>query len=61
MIVTTHEFDGDLLIIEHISALEENPKGAFADFLADAIVHANHIGRGVGRHFVGESNYSRAK
>ena len=41
---TTHEFDGHLLVIQQVRALEDNAKRALAYFLADAVVHAHHVG-----------------
>lgn len=43
-----YEFDGDLLVGEQVGALEDDTKGAFTDLLADAIVHAHHVGGGGG-------------
>ena len=52
----TYKFDGDLLIVEHVSALEENTERAFTNLLPDTIVHANHVRGGIGCHFVGGTN-----
>lgn len=37
------EFDGDLLVVEQIGALEDDTERALSYLLADAVVHANHV------------------
>lgn len=41
-----YEFDCDLLIVEQVGAFEQNTEGAFANLLAHAVMHANHVTRG---------------
>lgn len=37
------KFNGDLLVIEQIGALEDDAEGPLSDLLTDAIVNANDI------------------
>jgi hypothetical protein len=46
------EFDGDLLVVEQIGALEDDAERALSYLLADAVVHTDNIGGG-GGHAVG--------
>ena len=46
------EFNGNLLVVEQVGALEDNTERALSYLLAYAVVHANHVGGG-GRHAVG--------
>ena len=39
----THEFDGDLLVIQKIGTFENNTKGSLSDFLSDAIVDTHYV------------------
>lgn len=41
----SYKFDGDLLIVEQVGALEYYTKGPLADLLANSIVYSNDIGR----------------
>jgi hypothetical protein len=40
----THEFDGDLLIVQQIGPLENNAKRTLSNFLSYSIVYADDIG-----------------
>ena len=42
---STHEFDGNLLIVEKIGALKDNTKRALSNLLANAVVHSHDVGR----------------
>lgn len=45
------KLDCDLLVVEQVCALEDDTKRALANLLANAIVHADDVGRrGAGRH-----------
>lgn len=47
------EFDGDLLLVEQVGALEDDAEAALANLLADAVVHADDVGaRAAARHGV---------
>lgn len=48
----THEFDGNVLVVQQIGPLENNAKGALANLLPDPVVHADDIRRR-GSHGVG--------
>jgi hypothetical protein len=54
----TYEFDGHLLIVQQIGAFENDAEGALANLLADAIMHADHVGRG--RHGLRRAGARRA-
>lgn len=41
----TYEFDGDLLIVQQVGALENDTKGTLSDLLADAVVYADNVAR----------------
>jgi hypothetical protein len=43
--VWTNKFNGNLLVVEKVGALEDDAKGAFTNLLANTIVDANDIGR----------------
>ena len=40
----THEFNGDLGVVQQVGALEDNTERTLADLLADAVVHADDVG-----------------
>lgn len=40
----TYKLNGDLLVVQQVSSLEDDTEGALADFLADAVVHADDVG-----------------
>ena len=41
---STYEFDGDLLVVQEVGALENDTKRTFTNFLAHAVVNAHHVG-----------------
>jgi len=40
----THEFNGDLGVVQQIGALEDDTERTLADLLADAVMHADDVG-----------------
>lgn len=42
--VRTHEFNGDLGVVQQVGALEDDTKRTLADLLADAVMHADDVG-----------------
>ena len=42
----TYKFDGDLLVVEQICALENDTKGPFSDLLAHSVMYTNNVRRG---------------
>jgi hypothetical protein len=40
-----YKFDSDLLVVQKICSLENNPKRTLSDFLADSIMDTDDIGR----------------
>ena len=41
----THEFDGHLLVVQKVGALEDDTKGTLSNFLAHTVVDAHYIRR----------------
>ena len=39
-----YKLDRDLLIVQKVCALEDDPEGPLSDLLANAVVHANNVG-----------------
>ena len=48
----THEFDGNLLVIQKVCTLEDDTERTLADFLPHAVVNTHYVRRG-GRHSSG--------
>jgi len=44
--IKTYKLDGNLLVVQEIGAFEDDAEGALSNLLADAIMHADHVGRG---------------
>jgi len=42
-LVFTYEFDGDLLVVEQVCALEDDAERTFTDLLADPVMHTNNV------------------
>ena len=42
------EFNGNLLLVEQVSALEDYAKGALTNLLSDAVADANDVRKGCG-------------
>ena len=38
-----YEFDGDLLVVQEVGALENDTKGAFTDLLAHTVVDTHYV------------------
>jgi hypothetical protein len=57
---TTYKLDSNLLIIEQVGAFEQYAKGALANLLADAVVHAYDVGRRRGHGSGAEKNPLRS-
>lgn len=51
------KLDGNLLLVEQIGALEDDAEAAFANLLADAIVHAYDVGRGAAARHCGRCRW----
>lgn len=44
VVMGTHEFNGDLGVVQQVGALEDDTERTLADLLADAVVHADDVG-----------------
>lgn len=44
VVMGTHEFNGDLGVVQQVGALEDDTKRTLADLLADAVMHADDVG-----------------
>jgi len=43
--IITYEFDGNLLVVQQVCALEYHPKGSLSNLLSDPIMHTDDIRR----------------
>lgn len=44
VVVGTHEFDGNLSVVQQVGALEDDTEGTLANLFADAVMHADDVG-----------------
>lgn len=42
--IRTHEFNGDLSVVQQVCTLEDDTERTLADLLADAVMHADDVG-----------------